>query len=494
MGQIERQQMVLNILRNLRDLGGLKKLFWEELNYERENKPLSMRGWPDSARKALVDDPILFASGGEDSAFHMVYCRLASASLQRNLERPIVNQLIREHPYCLFVFSDKAQSAWHFLNIKYDEKAEKRRLFRRITVRADSGLRTAAERLQMMDLALMGKDLFGIPALEIQKRHDDAFDVESVTKAFYKELANWYFWALKHVRFPKDAPKEADGHDHIGVIRMITRLIFCWFVKEKGLIPEVLFDERRLAGLLDGFATDKDAGKDSVFYKAILQNLFFATLNTEMDKRGWARDEQNFMAHSLYRHRDFFKKPGDALALFKNIPFLNGGLFECLDKDLGENARPRYVRIDGFSRRPDSQPVVPDFLFFGPEREEDLSADYGDRKFRKVRVRGLIHTLQQYHFTIEENTPFEQEVALDPELSGKVFENLLAAYNPETGATARKQTGSFYTPREIVEYMVDEALVAFLGTALKGFDASRRPRVTGSEISAPVTHGHRERR
>jgi adenine-specific DNA-methyltransferase len=467
MAQIERQQTVLHILQNLRDLAGLKKLFWEELNYERENESLSMRGWPDSVRKALGDDPILFASGGEDNAFHVLYCRLASDSLQRTIERPIVNQLIREHPYCLFVFSDTSQSAWHFLNVKYDEKAEKRRLFRRITVQAGSGLRTAAERLQMMDLALMGKDLFGIPTLEIQKRHDDAFDVESVTKAFYKELANWYFWALKHVRFPKDAPKEADGHDHIGVIRMITRLIFCWFVKEKGLIPEVLFDQRQLDELLDGFAPGKDARKDSVFYKAILQNLFFATLNTEMDKRGWARDEQNFMAHSLYRHRDLFKKSGEALALFRNIPFLNGGLFECMDKDLGENVRPRYVRIDGFSRRPDSQPVVPDFLFFGPEREEDLSADYGDRKFRKVRVGGLIHTLRQYHFTIEENTPIEQEVALDPELSGKVFENLLAAYNPETGATARKQTGSFYTPREIVDYMVDEALIAHLKTKLE---------------------------
>jgi hypothetical protein len=462
MAQIDRQQTVLNILRDLQDLSGLKKLFWEELNYERENQPLSMRGWPESARDALVDDPVLFASGGEDNAFHVLYCRLASAGLQRNLERPIVNQLIREHPYCLFVFSDKTQSAWHFLNVKYDEKTEKRRLFRRITVRANGGLRTATERLQMIDLASIGRYLFGISALEIQKRHDDAFDVESVTKAFYKELANWYFWALKHVHFPKDAPKEADGHDHIGVIRMITRLIFCWFVKEKGLIPEVLFDQRRLDKLLDGFTPDKDTKKDSVFYKAILQNLFFATLNTEMDKRGWAKDEQNFMAHSLYRFRELFREPDAALTLFKNIPFLNGGLFECLDKDLGENTKPRYVRIDGFSRRPDSQPVVPDFLFFGPEREEDLSADYGDKKFRKVPVRGLIHTLRRYHFTIEENTPIEQEVALDPELSGKVFENLLAAYNPETGATARKQTGSFYTPREIVDYMVDEALIAFL--------------------------------
>jgi len=300
----------------------------------------------------------------------------------------------------------------------------------------------------------------------------EAFDVEKVTKQFFREIANWYFWALKHIRFPKDAPKEADGHDHVSVIRLITRLIFCWFVKEKGLIPGALFDEGELAQTLDGFAPDKTSAKDSVFYKAILQNLFFATLNTEMDKRGWAREEQNFMAHSLYRHKDCFHKPGEALELFKNIPFLNGGLFECLDKDLGEKASPRYLRIDGFSRRSDSQPTVPDFLFFGGEREVDLSADYGAAKFKRATVRGLIRTLKRYNFTIMENTPLDQEVALDPELSGKVFENLLAAYNPETGATARKQTGSFYTPREIVGYMVDEALIAYLKAKLETAQAS----------------------
>jgi REP element-mobilizing transposase RayT len=111
---------------------------------------------------------------------------------------------------------------------------------------------------------------------------------------------------------------------------------------------------------------------------------------------------------------------------------------------------------------------VPDFLFFGPEQEVNLSEDYGDRKYAKVRVRGLIDTLNRYKFTIEENTPFDQEVALDPELCGKVFENLLAAYNPETGTTARKATGSFYTPREIVDYMVDESLVAYLKGKLEG--------------------------
>lgn len=289
-----------------------------------------------------------------------------------------------------------------------------------------------------------------------------AFDVEAVTKRFFLEIANWYFWALQHVRFPKDAPKESDGCDHVSVIRLITRLIFCWFVKEKGLIPDVLFDEENLAETLNGFAPADDSDNSSVFYRAILQNLFFATLNTEMDRRAWTKDEQHFMAHSLYRYKECFRRPAVALDFFKNIPFLNGGLFECLDKDLGRDASPRYLRVDGFSRRTDSQPVVPDFLFYASEREVDLSEAYGDTKFRRTTVRGLIHTFNRYRFTIMENTPLEQEVALDPELSGKVFENLLAAYNPETGATARKQTGSFYTPREIVEHMVDESLLLYL--------------------------------
>ncbi|MBQ8958046.1 MAG: Eco57I restriction-modification methylase domain-containing protein [Bacteroidales bacterium] len=95
-------------------------------------------------------------------------------------------------------------------------------------------------------------------------------------------------------------------------------------------------------------------------------------------------------------------------------------------------------------------------------RSVDLSQWYGDAKKKKVSARGIIDILKRYNFTIEENTPLDQEVSLDPELLGKAFENLLASYNPETKTSARKQTGSFYTPREIVQYMVDESLVAHL--------------------------------
>jgi hypothetical protein len=82
-------------------------------------------------------------------------------------------------------------------------------------------------------------------------------------------------------------------------------------------------------------------------------------------------------------------------------------------------------------------------------------------------VRGLIEILSRYKFTVEENTPLEQDIALDPELLGKVFENLLASYNEDTRTTARKALGAFYTPREVVSYMVDEALMAYLLSALE---------------------------
>jgi hypothetical protein len=222
-----------------------------------------------------------------------------------------------------------------------------------------------------------------------------------------------------------------------------------------------LFDEHKVTALL----TDVSP-KESSYYKAILQNLFFATLNQEMDKREFRRNGQNFMAHNLFRYKSLLKTPNETLKLMAEIPFMNGGLFECLDKTLGSKEKPHYIRIDGFSDRDDNVVEVPNDLFWGQERIVDLSEAYGENKFRSSKVAGLIRMLNRYKFTVAENTPIEEEVALDPELLGRVFENLLAAYNPETGATARKQTGSFYTPREIVNYMVDESLVASLRTKL----------------------------
>lgn len=303
--------------------------------------------------------------------------------------------------------------------------------------------------------------------VELHKAWMATLDTKELNKRFFRELSNWYFWAASQVTFPQDVNDDdsEETHSAKSVIRLITRLMFVWFLKEKGLISDELFNKRELDGILK-------FDDESAFYKAILQNLFFATLNTDGTDAKTPRKfrgesdgswyKGNLGIANVFRYKSEFLKPEETLEkYFLKVPFLNGGLFECLDKP------EEKIYIDGFSERKDNVLSVADDLFFSEECVVDLSEVYNDKKKSREKVRGLIQILDNYKFTIAENTPIEEEIALDPELLGKVFENLLANYNPETKKTARKQTGSFYTPREIVNYMVDESLIAYLKAQLE---------------------------
>ena len=285
------------------------------------------------------------------------------------------------------------------------------------------------------------------------------FSVEALTKEFYNELFGWYQWAVSPdggIYFPNDtATAEDDFEDKDKkIIRLLTRLMFVWFIKQKDLVPDKLFNEKQLQNILKDF--DPQATDNGNYYNAILQNLFFATLNRAIEddegKRGFAKLQGQRDVKTLYRYAEMFRISEDeVLQLFAEVPFLNGGLFECLDKTKKIDGVDKAFNYDGFSRNPNRWPngrsrqraFIPNRFFFDEEK-------------------GLLNILKRYNFTIEENTPNEQTVALDPELLGKVFENLLGAYNPETRETARNQSGSFYTPREIVNYMVDESIKAYL--------------------------------
>ena len=287
-----------------------------------------------------------------------------------------------------------------------------------------------------------------------------AFSVEALTKQFYKDLYEWYQWAVdpaSGVYFPNNTSTEADDREDIEtkIIRLITRIMFVWFIKQKELVPNKIFDVDFLETILKDF--DPNSAVVGNYYNAILQNLFFGTLNRAIEdeqgnKRKFATNVKKDIK-TLYRYAEMFTISEDeVIKLFSEVPFLNGGLFECLDKTKTIDGVEQSYNYDGFSRndkkfadgRYRNRAVVPNILFFEPEK-------------------GLISILSRYNFTIEENSPEEQQVALDPELLGKVFENLLGAYNPETKETARNQSGSFYTPREIVNYMVDESLISYLG-------------------------------
>lgn len=288
----------------------------------------------------------------------------------------------------------------------------------------------------------------------------NAFSVETLTKQFYKDLFEWYQWAIEpssNVSFPNNTGTEDDDREDLEtkVIRLITRIMFVWFIKQKDLVPQRIFDIDYLQTILKEF--DPYSQTVGNYYNAILQNLFFATLNRAIEdeqgnKRKFATNIKKDIK-TLYRYAEMFNiSENDVVTLFSEVPFLNGGLFECLDKTKTIDGVEQAYNYDGFSRndkrfadgRYRNRAIIPNNLFFDSEK-------------------GLISILSRYNFTIEENSPEEQQVALDPELLGKVFENLLGAYNPETKETARNQSGSFYTPREIVNYMVDESLITYLG-------------------------------
>jgi adenine-specific DNA-methyltransferase len=324
---------------------------------------------------------------------------------------------------------------------------------------------------------------------DLTRAWQQTLDIQALNNRFYRELRNWYFWATHEIELPEGSEPDRDKRNSIGVIRLITRVIFVWFLKEKRyqngdnehrLVPMDLFDYEYIRKLVKLDADPQESG----YYRAILQNLFFATLSSPMEKdepgsrqfkpTTFQGKDKERGSKSFYRYPELFNVPQEeALRLFADIPFLNGGLFECLDKrnDAEGSKNEITEAIDCFTteKKYQKQLRVPDILFFGSEHSEDLSINYDPKegsKHRRDKVRGLFDLLGSYKFTVEENTPLEEEVALDPELLGRVFESLLATYNTETRQLARKQTGSFYTPREIVTYMVDESLIRHLATAL----------------------------
>ncbi len=312
-----------------------------------------------------------------------------------------------------------------------------------------------------------------VPPIKTFAELKDVFSVEQLTKEFYSRLFDWYTWAMSakaNVSFPNDLDDDKDDrkYNNEALIRMITRLMFTWFIRQRKLVPDVLFDREGLQDVLKNFEPDS-MEKDN-YYRAILQNLFFATFNCPQSGKGkltrrWIDADVNasgngvglspdYRVTTVYRYRNEFRRPDEFLEMMRKVPFLNCALFDCLDKVERKVDGGRKLYFDGFSTKKVRQAHVPNGLFFDPER-------------------GIINLFNLYEFTVNENNADDSDVALDPELLGKVFENLLGAFNPETQETARNATGSFYTPREIVDYMVEESLRNYLKTKVPEADDAR---------------------
>jgi adenine-specific DNA-methyltransferase len=244
---------------------------------------------------------------------------------------------------------------------------------------------------------------------------ESRFSLEVVNKEFYKQISDNF---TKLVGGTLGSGKNKKMHKAIltlpsvpdqnrvsleFAVRLIGRVIFCWFLREKKSPTGIPLMPKELLSL-------EAVAKHPDYYHQILESIFFEVLNKETKSRGESYSNTSF---SL-------------------IPYLNGGLFSPHEDDY-------YKRRNGEQSLHHNTLVIPDEWF------EDF-----------------FKTLETYNFTIDENTSFDEELSIDPEMLGRIFENLLAEINPETGESARKSTGSYYTPRAIVDYMIDESLLLYL--------------------------------
>jgi type I restriction-modification system DNA methylase subunit len=386
-------QQRLYELEKPRSINSLKELFWSDLEYTRAMSPLPYHSWPDDIRQSLDESDkggpvLLFATGGDEENFHIIYIHLAKSQLLLGEERPIVTQLLKDHPDALFVFSNRQQDNWHFVNVKSDTKHTTRLIFRRITVGPQEHLRTAAERLAK--LSLTNREHSSL--LEIREQHENAFDVEAVTKRFFETYRKVF------ERVERDIQGFANAESRrLFTQRLFNRLMFIAFIQKKGWLA---FNGQTdyLNALWQDY--NKAAAPDTNFYDERLRLLFFTGLNTD--------NEVNVI--------DINRK-GYINSLIGNPPYLNGGLFEESEED--------------------KNPAL-----FVPD----------------ASVQAILEELfNHFNFTVTESTPLDIEVAVDPEMLGKVFEELV---------TGRHETGSYYTPKPVVSFMCREALKGYLHAKL----------------------------
>lgn len=250
----------------------------------------------------------------------------------------------------------------------------------------------------------------------------EAFSVEKLNKKFYEEIATAFYSLIggkvsinkKEVSFDAklqlpSTPVENRKVYQEFAVRLIGRTIFCWFLKNKKsdsgvpLIPEEWLSSNMVASV------NNDQHN---YYHSILEKLFFLVLNKKHEDR---------KPYVLPNNHEF-------------VPFLNGGLFEAQDDD------------------------------FFPKDSKGIHSQNFALNIPNQWFRDFFETLEQYNFTIDENSINDFEVSIDPEMLGTIFENLLAEIDPDTEKSARKSTGSFYTPREIVDYMVEQSLLQYIKT------------------------------
>jgi hypothetical protein len=243
---------------------------------------------------------------------------------------------------------------------------------------------------------------------------ENAFSIEKVTDEFFGQYKDLYVKLYEHFKNDSHIQSElikADIDNTRFTKKLLGQIVFLYFLQKKGWlgVPQnEHWGKGKKCFIQDLF--EEAQTKNRNYFKDYLQPLFYEALAKE-------RNNEN----SYYKRFDC------------RIPFLNGGLFEAEYKWETANI------------------TITENLFRNEEKNK--AGDTGT---------GVLDVFDRYNFTIKEDEPLDKEVAVDPEMLGKVFENMLEI-------TERKSKGAFYTPREIVHYMCQESLIHYLDNALNDY-------------------------
>lgn len=334
---------------------------------------------------------------------------------QRNfIAQYLKNKNHREGALVAFYSDDSAD--WRFSLIKMEYSLEKKK-----------DELTPAKRFSF----LVGKDekshtaqnqltgLLTMQTVPVLQEIEGAFNIETVTKEFFEKYKQLFLDLNEHIEKEIKKSKqlreelESKSIDSVSFTKkLLGQIVFLYFLQKKGWL---------------GVPKDENWGKgDKKFLRSLLEKAiavkenFFSDSLVYLFYEALAKENRGGSDSSYYKKLDC------------RIPFLNGGLFEA-DYDWEK------ITVE-----------IPNKFF--TNRNITKEGDTGD---------GILDVFDRYNFTVKEDEPLEKEVAVDPEMLGKVFENLLAVKD-------RKSKGAFYTPREIVHYMCQESLVAYLDTEVNG--------------------------
>lgn len=348
-------------------------------------------------------------------------------SALRNFAVNRLKQFEKEASLIAFYATDDGGADWRFSFVKieheaYKDSGGKVKLKQQLTpakrysylVGEHENSHTACRQL----LPVLAMD-YADPRIE---EIEVAFSIEKVTDEFFVQYKTLFQKLADHLKKQKFFKRGSEEENIREVSRfakkLLGQIVFLYFLQKKGWlgVPENgRWGKGSRRFLRQRF--EQMAAKGGRYYGDFLQYLFYEALACE-------RKEQ--------------ADPGYYPRFACRVPFLNGGLFEP-DYDW------QKVAID-----------LPNRLFH--DEEKNKAGDVGT---------GILDVFDRYNFTIKEDEPLDKEVAVDPEMLGKVFENMLEI-------TERKGKGAYYTPREIVHYMCQESLIHYLDHSLNGYATAYR--------------------